>query len=361
MHITFFIGGLSGGGAERVVCNLSNYLINKRHDVTIVTMSDDAPYEELNEKITRICLLENYERKSFVSDSILRYRRLKSFIKENNTSVYIVFLPVTIALLLSLRKIIKRPVVVSERNNPSSYSKIIQGMLKYFCRRADAFVFQTEDQKVWYSNYLNLDSKITAVIPNAVNITNRKVARNDNNGDFTIISAGRFSPQKNFQLLIESFAIVHENYPSYKLVIYGEGPLREKLEQQVAALGLDKNVAFPGFSRNLNEEMEKASMFVLTSDFEGIPNALIEAMQCGLPCVTTDCDGGGARLLIKDGVNGFLVEKGNSRAVADAIISIGRDKDLAFRLGTAANESLKDFSSDKIYGRWESFIANLCQ
>jgi glycosyltransferase involved in cell wall biosynthesis len=355
MHITIFIGGLSGGGAERVVCNLSNFLSLRGASVKIITMSDDKPYEELSDKISRDCLINQDERRNFLQDSILRYQRLKKIIRENPTDVYLVLLPITIFFLLSMRKKVKAPVIVSERNNPKSYSFFIKFLLKYYCRKANAFVFQTEGQKKWYSNMINLHNKKIEIIPNAVNNKKNKIKSKEDDC-YTIISAGRLSPQKNFKILINAFAQVHKKCQSYKLTIWGDGVLRDKLERQIKTLHLEGYVSLPGFSKNINEEMGKASMFVLSSNYEGIPNALIEAMQNGLPCISTDCDGGGARLLINNGVNGILVEKGNVSALADAMIKIGENEEFAMRLGLAARESLEVFAPEVIYKKWESFI-----
>lgn len=101
------------------------------------------------------------------------------------------------------------------------------------------------------------------------------------------------SRAKNHALLIKAFATISDRYPDYRLVIYGDGPLRQQLETLVEDLGMADKVSLPGYTTFVREKMEQASLFVLTSDWEGMPNALIEAMALGVPCISTDCKGGG--------------------------------------------------------------------
>lgn len=354
MNITFFIGGLSGGGAERVVCNLANYTSSKKNDVTILTMTDAPATYELNNKIRRVSLILQDERKNAVVDFIRRYYRLCKFLKTNKSDVYIVMLPITIILLLHLNWLTKAKIIVSERSNPKFNKPIEKFFIKHLASRADGWVFQTEENFGWYKRYIN-KSKI-AIIPNAVGenfVSNvGGVVKRDKN----IVTAGRLADPKNHQLLIRAFARIQSKFPDYKVMLYGDGPDKENLQFLAKGLGISESVLFPGYCKNIAEKIENASLFVFTSDWEGMPNALIEAMGLGVPCISTDFDGGGAKFLINPGNNGLLVPVGDADALAKAMERMLSDRDFAEKCGQEARKICERLSPSKIYGEWESFI-----
>ena len=144
-------------------------------------------------------------------------------------------------------------------------------------------------------------------------------------------------------------------------MIYGEGDKRGELEKLVEELGLKDRISLPGNIRNIADEMEKNSLFVLSSDFEGMPNALMEAMALGLPCVSTDCPCGGPRYLIKNGENGVLVPVGDADALAEAMKKMLHDEDLRIRIGNNARTIQTRLSPEKIYGQWESYIKSIVE
>ena len=147
MKIRIFIGGLSGGGAERVCCNIANFLADKNHEVEIITMADDKATYGLNSKVHRMILLSESERKGFIYNSVVRYRRLKEYVRNTKCDVYIVMLPITILLLLSLKRFTKAKIIASERNMPTLYPKWQQIAMKWIASKVDGWVFQTEEQK----------------------------------------------------------------------------------------------------------------------------------------------------------------------------------------------------------------------
>lgn len=351
MKITFFIGGLSGGGAERVICNLCNFLDNKGHECTILTMSEDEPSYFLNSTVRVQFLLRNSERGSMLKNIWLRVYRYWKYLKRSQSECYIVFLPETIILTEMMRYRTKARVIMSERGNPNQYSCIYRFLLKRFSATADEWVFQTEDAMAWYGD--NIRSGV--VIPNAINpafvrpqYEGKRLKR--------IVGAGRLIGQKNFSLLIDAFSKIEKKYPDYSLVIYGEGPLRGQLLAQVEALGLTDKVQFPGYVNNLAEEIEKSTLFVLSSDFEGMPNALMESMALGVPCISTDCPVGGSRHLICNGENGFLVPVGDVHALADAMEQLLSSGELQRKIGQAAHMVCDTHSHEVIYSQWEACL-----
>lgn len=353
MRITLFVSALSGGGAERVTCNLANYLTEKGYLVDVLTMGEAPVVEPLNREIKVITLLLDKERGNFFFNAAKRIFRLARYMKKEKVDAYVVLLPIPTILMLSFSSLTKAPIIMSERADPKAYSKKMQKFLQKFCKKASGAVFQTEEARTWYEPYLNgAEGK---VIPNAINPAFIR-PKYEGESEKTIVGAGRLSRQKNFPLLIRAFAHVTDKFPEYKLVIYGKGDLLEPLKGLATELGVSDRVEFPGFCTDMPERLEKASAFVLSSDYEGMPNVLMEAMASGLPCVSTDCGGGGARFLIQNGENGILVPQRDEGALASAMEKILSDEALAAKLGENARKLQEILAPDKIYGEWEQFI-----
>ena len=352
-RVTLFIGSLTGGGAERVTCNLANYLANKNFIVEVITMSDVDDKYKLDDRVKKISLINASERKNVIYDAILRYVRLGSYMKTQAVDCYVVMLPITIAMMLLQKRKTNAKIVASERNDPASYSPVMQRVQKWLAKRADGYVFQTEDAETWYGDAVN--NCKTEIIPNAIN---QAFIREPYDGDKrkVIAGTGRLKDQKNFPLLIRAFAKIADAYPDYTLTIYGQGEKENDLKKQVADFKLANRVCFPGNVQNIAEEMEKNAMFVLSSDFEGMPNALMEAMALGLPCVATDCPVGGPRYLIQNGENGLLVPVKDADALAKAMRYLLAHAEEMKCMGECARNITKKLSPDKIYGEWESFV-----
>lgn len=352
MKITLFIGSLYGGGAERVSCNLANYLVQKGHQVEILTMSETEETYELDKQVIIKTLLPLSKRKNRLWNMVVRFPKFCSYLKTNKNDVYIVMLPKTTIMLLLFRWLTNAKIIAAERADPAAYPPIIAKLLKTCSSKADGFVFQTDEALAWYGKRLR---KIrTEVIPNAINpIFIRPYYTGERKK--VIAGAGRLNEQKNFVLLIQAFAMLASDFTDYKLIIYGKGEKKKELEDLAVSYGLQDRIVFPGNIRNIAEEMEKNSMFVLSSNYEGMPNALIEAMALGLPCVSTDCPVGGPKYLIKDGINGLLVPIKNKEAIAKAIREILSDPEKAQKMGSEAAKIGNKLNPDKIYGQWETF------
>lgn len=350
MKLTFFLGGLSGGGAERVVCNLANYLVANGHVVDIVTMGDDSNYG-LDERIKRITLLYKHERRNVALNSIKRFCRLLKYLN-NKRDAFIVMLPATTILLLRLSRLVKGKIIASERSYPTNYSVKEQRQLQRLAKRADAWVFQTETTKSWYQPYLA--GTQTVIIPNPINDS---FLRPVNTGERRkeIVTAGRLTKVKNHALLIEAFSRIANRHADATLKIFGDGSLFKTLKEQAEALGVGDRVLFPGF-KSWGDESNDAAMFVLSSNLEGMPNALMEAMAMGLPCISTDCDGGGARFLIENGVNGLLVPKNDAEAMARAMDKILSDPGFANQLGAEAHKICERLAPETVFKAWENAI-----
>lgn len=358
MKITIFTGSLSGGGAERVATNLANFLSCRGHEVELLTVGERNAIEALAPQIRTSSLAAKAQSSNKVLNRIQRFSALKKYIKEQNRDCYISLLSLPSIMLLLLRRATKATIIVSQRINPGSQARWVQAANRWLARRADGFVFQTKEARDWFLPFIRRDRQV--IIPNAINPAFLR-APHTGQRNREIVSIGRLTAQKNFALLITAFSLISEEFPDYRLTIYGEGPFRKQLEDQVQDLNLADRVSLPGFVTEIEQRLETAAMFALSSDYEGMPNALMEAMALGLPCVSTDCSGGGASFLIDSGKNGLLVPTGNAQALAEAMRSILSNPQLAARLGTEAAAIKKQLNPEEIYKQWESFALELAQ
>jgi len=357
MKITLFIGGLSGGGAERVTCNLANYLAEKKHEVEILTVSNEASTYLLTSRVTRYSLTSSFIPKSFLRTAV-RVLRFSFYLLTNKRDVYIVFLPKTTFMLLNLRFLTKAKIIAGQRISPSSLKGSTQNKLKKYARKADAWTFQTQEQLDWFGN--TCDSARTLVIPNAINPEFIK-ASYEGSRKPRIVTAGRMTKQKNQELLLRAFEKIKDNFPWVSIELYGEGPEHQTLQRVAEGMGMQNRIIFHGYTSELGERIKDASLFVLSSDYEGMPNALMEAMALGLPCISTDCEGGGARFLIKNEKNGLLVPKGDVDALAAAIDRMLSDREFAESCGREAHKICERLAPEKIYGEWEQFIKEVVE
>lgn len=356
MKITVFIGSLYGGGAERVACSLGDYLTKKGHVVEFLTMAESKTYKMEN-TIKRTILLNDNDRKNFIHNSLCRLRRLFSFLSQDNSDCIVVMLPVTTILLLLIRKRVKGKVIASERSDPSRYSWINRTLLRWLAPRADCFIFQTKEARNWYGKRIIESNAV--IIPNAINQEFIELGKREKNKKEIIVGMGRLNEIKNFELLIESFALIADDFPNYELHIYGDGASKQKLIELAELKNLENRVYIPGQVDKIAERVAQASLFVLSSNYEGMPNALMEAMALGVPCVATDC-GGGVRFLITDRVNGIIVPVNDKQEMANAIRTLLSDRDLATQMGNKSKQITEYLSPDIIYSKWERTIVETC-
>lgn len=357
MKITLLIGSLAGGGAERVVCNLANYLVNKGHEVTILTVSDQQTY--MIEKDVRHIILYGESKSKLPHGiiNIIRLYRMNRYFRKNEMDIYITFLPKLSSFILAQKKFISCPILLAERADPDTFcssSKKNNKIFKKYYPRANGYIFQTDNARNYYKMY-GIDVENSVVIPNAINPEfvrpryqgiRRKV----------IAGAGRLREQKNFSLLIRSFAKISKKYPDYVLEIYGDGPLRDELEKEAENLDIGEKVKFQGYVNNLGDRIQDITLFVLSSEYEGMPNVLMEAMALGLPVISTDCPAGGSAYLIKNRENGLLIAKNNEGELVSAMTYMLNNVDASKKMGEAATKISQTLDADIIYKKWEEFI-----
>lgn len=352
LRIAFVIVGLLAGGAERVVANLANDLNAKGYDIKIIVMKKAITDYELNEgvKLVGADALSKNGKNHF-------FKGLGFYIKnimEYKPDIVVAFLSKTIIISMLCRLFLftKIPVIACERANPKARRGVLRVLNDFFVKRADGCVFQTKEAR----DYYNLkENKKTVILKNPIS-RDFNIQRYEGIRKKEIVAAGRLSEEKNHNLLIEAFAKISNRYPEYKVIIYGEGPLMDELNIKINKLGLKDRVKLPGRVDNIKEKIYDSSLFVLSSDSEGMPNALLEAMALGLPCISTDCPVGGPREIIENYNNGVLVPAGDADKLAEAMDKLLADKELADKIGRNANNIYDAFSEVQVVSEWEEFI-----
>jgi len=236
--------------------------------------------------------------------------------------------------------------VYFETSNPykSLQGRIWKIFKKPLSRLADGCIFQTDRAAMYYPGPVR---KRSVVIPNPIEAGKFNFSEEVTVRRKEIVSAGRLIPLKGYDVLINAFSKVLEDFPDYRLIIYGEGTERENLSALAISLSISNMVKLPGFSNDVINDIHGASVFVLSSYHEGMPNTLMEAMACGIPCISTDCEMG-PRELINDRENGLLVPVGEANHMAKAIISIISSNEFADRLAKNAKKIIAKYDEQVI-------------
>ncbi|MBR5079023.1 MAG: glycosyltransferase [Victivallales bacterium] len=346
----FFIGVLLNGGAERVVSILVNKMIKSNKNIELLIYYKSKYFYVIDDKV-KITIVEEETGTRNILKNIIWVR---NYIK-NNADVIISFMAAFNMFILIATLGLSKKVIVADRSDPYRIPSnfVIRLLRNILYRFADGVVLQTKHNQDYFSK--NIQQK-SIVIYNPVDIDKiAQIQLNDFKDD--IISVGRLIPVKNQKLLLEVFAEIHKQYPNYSLIIYGEGEEREKLQSLSHALGIESNFFLPGNKKDIFNCMANAKLFVLSSNYEGMPNALLEAMCLGLPVISTKVSG--ATDLIENGVNGILVDCNNKIELTNAIIKMIKDND--FRVKCAQNALLqrKKFLPDVIIKQWINYINSI--
>lgn len=350
--IIFFPDSLKRGGAERVTVRLSEYFVSKGLRVAIVTTNPPYKMEYgVPEGVDRISV--GIESKNLFK-LIIGYSRILRTIE------------VGVAILMGLPHgcyivpacLINRvKLIISERNSPANFDgkKITRILMNYFMKFGNGYVFQTEQAKKYYSSIIK---KPSTVIKNPIDASELPNRASENNA-YQIISVGRLARQKNQTMMIKAFANVSKEFPEATLTIYGDGELRKELKNLVRRLQMERKIFLPGVVENVLEIEAQSGLFLFSSNFEGIPNALLEAMAIGIPCISTDCPCGGPASVIIDGYNGKLVPVGDERAMAASIRYMLRNPNEARKMGEEAKKIREELELGRIGNQWLYFINSI--
>lgn len=354
MKILFTVGSLAGGGAERVVSRIASCMARRGNSVEIFLIAKDDVDYPLNKEVDVKFINPKVQLRGL--RYIFRCMEYRKEVKRFNPDVIISFTTAVNLFVLEAMRGTDFKIILSERNDPHNDPKNVKLRKRRdkVYHKASGIVFQTNDAKSYFSNIIQKNS---TVILNPIEIPFELIGKE--NKEKKIVTVGRLEPQKNQAILIKAFAQIHKRFPEYKLEIYGEGSLRSELETLIKKEKLDDVVFLMGYSKNILELISTAKLFVLSSDYEGMSNALIEAMAIGLPVVSTDHPIGGAKMAIQDRINGILTPVGDCDAIARAVCEILEDEKLSETLSQNAVHINETLNIDRITEEWMDFIHSI--
>jgi glycosyltransferase involved in cell wall biosynthesis len=353
--LLFYTMIMQKGGAEQTLANLVNHFI-KEYDITLVTNIKFPSEYELNPKIKFINIDKENKKdekscnKIFTKLSKERSKLLKEIIIKEKPNIMISFLPEPTIRALSLKKYFKcLPIIVAVRNHPQKEFNypFLKFIRNFYYKKADQIILQDES----YVKYLskNIKNKIT-IIPNFLSsdfiLENEVKTRKKK-----IVTVTRLEKQKNVSLLIEAFSKLNSKFNDYKLYIYGTGSEKSNLESQIKKLSLEERVFLLGRAKSIKEVIIDASLFVLPSNYEGMPNVLLEAMSLSLPVISTRSTEVIDKI-IDNGKNGIVVDKNDVRMLTNKIEYILENDFIAKKIGKEASKVKEKYNKKNIIDTW---------
>lgn len=345
--IMFVTATLGGGGAERVMLNLANYMAENGHDIIVFATAPRIKNEyRLSSKIKTIFL--ETQRTNKLMKIIDKFGKIRKVFKQYPEYTLVSFFPdISMYTVLASRGL-KNKVVLSERNDPSripsqKFLRFIRNISYEFC---DKIVFQTEDAKKYFSKRIQEKGE---VIFNPIN--DDMPLPYEGEKEKVVIAVGRLSPQKNYFMLIDAFKIFHEKHPEYILEIYGRGK-RQHFIDYIEKLQLEEFVKLYEHSNDIYTKVRTSRIYASSSDYEGMSNTMLEAMALGTAAVVTDCPVGGARAVMHDHVDGIIVPTGDCEAMATAFSELAENDELTKKLTDNALAVREKISVKEIANQW---------
>lgn len=373
-RLALVIHGLSGGGAERVMVDMANHWSRGGVEVTLITLAAaDTDVFHPDAAVGRVGLDVMRESRGLlaaVTNNLRRVGALRRALREARPDFVISFTDQINVLTLMASIGTRLRVVVCERADPRHHpiGRAWSMLRRRFYRRCFSAVVQTEGVRDIIQPLVG--RRPVYVIPNAVGPDMRAVGPDIRQitppagqpGDppptpaYRLIAMGRLAPEKGYDILIDAFASLADLHANWSLEIFGDGPLHDALQQQITQLELEDCVHLRGWTNDRQAEYSRADLFALSSHYEGFPNALLEAMACGLPAVSFDCHSGPAEI-IRNNLDGLLVEPQNVDALADALRQLMADEVRRGEYGARATDVVNRFSPERFFARWEAVFA----
>ena len=346
------INTLTGGGAERVTSLVASHLSqNCDMEIHLITLAKKEKEYELSPSVIRHNLDLDF---SSTTGMIKCFFKTRKYMRSLKCDCYVGIDIFANILVSSLGGKAGYKTIISERNAPKQVKikGIMKVLRKLFYPLADFILFQTEGAK---NDSPKRVAQKGVIIPNPVksNLPRNTAQKN------VICAAARLSEEKNYHLLINSFRNVVKTHPEYSLSIFGQGVMEAELKEYVKSIGLADKIVFEGYCADVHERIKDARIFVLSSNYEGLPNSLLEAMAMGFAVISTDCPPGGPRSLIDDGTNGLLVPVGDEAAMTKAMLTYIEDCNFRKQAGTLAAEVNDKYAVEKITDAWRECIEDV--
>lgn len=345
MKFVIELNTISHGGGERILDTLVRSFHDYGHEIVIFSWhSEWENYTGFPFPI-EVHVLKKTPYWGKGIPSVIEYYRV---LKEVKPDAIIAFLSTSLRVSLLCAKLQGIPIITSLRM-PAVFDTLIEKIEKRLLMSCDGIVFQTKDVQ---SCFPPKTIRKSIVIHNMLMDDNLPLPKDSVKKE--IVGVGRLTEQKNFKLLIDAFAEIESG--DYIVKIYGEGPLRDELTEQISRLHLENKVFLMGRVDRVVDYIKDSDIFVLSSNWEGMPNALMESMAMGLACVATDVSTGGSRELIEDGQNGLIVPVKDKDALKKAISLLINDSELRMRIRSEAIKIRQKNSKVTIIPKWLDFI-----
>ena len=377
MHILYIYPEITiKGGADKVIVEKANYFVNHGYDVTIVTeaqMGRKLSFS-LDEKVKHIDMGIDFNRQYSLHGlqrlmtywSMLREykKRLKKTLIKERPDIVITIMGRSIDFITDIHDgSIKVGEVHSVKSNVRSLNvmerkgglhRIVAQLMRWHVNgkvsRLDAMVLLTQqDADSW------TEAKQTFVIPNAVPHFPEQCSTLDNK---QVLMVARYNDAKGYEYMVEAWQSVHERHPDWTLNVYGSGELHDEVVRWIQERGLSGSIILHDPVDNIMDKYLESSIFVMSSRYEAFPMVLLEAMACGVPCVSFDCPYG-PRNIIRNGEDGILVDYLNSQALADSICQLIENEPLRKKFGVKARQNIQRFSQDAVMHQWDKLFNTL--
>ncbi len=357
--LALYIGSMSKGGAERVFVNLADFFLKQGYQVVMVTQYKKEEEYVLPDGVTRI--LSDITPEETTNNRVInfyrRFHKLRTIWKMEKPDLVLSCVGKNNFMTIATTAFTKTNAVVSvvgeaKEEYPGKKMKMLANLLFPF---ATGVILQTECSKYFFNKRIQ---KTAVILPNSLNpLFLRK--RYEGEREKKIVTVGRMDANKNQEMMIRAFAKLADKYPEYTFTIYGDGQLREYLQKLIQEFGLEERIFMPGIIPDVAGQIERASLFLLTSYSEGVSNALIEAMALGLPVIATDVPSGGTRELITHKENGYIIPTGKEEALVEAMDILLSDTLLAKKLGENASKLQEKLAPERVNKMWQTYFESL--
>lgn len=347
--LIIYIDEIKYSGAAKIATWLANKISDFDFEVIFVTYKD-SDIKKLNDRIRYSCLM-CYNKNKYIRsiNTIIKLRRL---LKREKPTIAISFLPFECLCMLIARIGLRIPVIITERSDPYLEKSIIASISRYCYRFADGAVFQTKEAKDYFPEKLKEKS---IVIENpAFKPKNQIIPYEERKESICCVSRLDIR-QKRLDILIKAFDIINKENKDVTLNIYGDGKSENIIRELINKHNLENQVVLHGRVDNVISKISDSKVLILTSDFEGIPNAVLEALSIGVPVVSTDYSPGGIRNLIEDGKNGYVVKRGDYVAIAEKVNEILNNDLLGRTMSENARSILTTYSENYIILKWYQY------
>lgn len=347
--ICFIMPNMSGGGAQRVVSLLANYFASKKYEVCLLLLKSNVVEYNIDSNVN---INDSYVNRNL--NAMKQIKIIREKMKTNHDTIFISFLDNQNMFTVLANIGLKNKVIISQRNDPTKafierpYMRPFQKLIYVLPNKV---VFQTNDAKKYYPKCMY---KRAVIIMNP--IINDLPLPYLGEREKRVVIVSRLNRQKNIYMAIDAFEKFHIKYPEFLFEIYGKGELEEELKQYVKLKYLESSILFKGFSKNIHNDILKSYMFILSSNYEGMSNSMIESMALGIPTICTDCPVGGAHMIINNNINGFLVPVNDSDKMSIVMMQLVENRELLFSISQESSKIRRILNIETICKQWEEII-----